>query len=325
MTHRTKLARRALIAALLSVAAPLAFAQGAYPNKAIKLIVPFGAGSGTDVVARILSEEMQTELGQSIVVENKPGANGTIASDFVAKSAPDGYTLVMGGSSTHSSAPSLFKALPYDPERDFTMVANLVETQFVLVVRTESSAQSLKDLTALLQSKGERGTFGYGSATTQIAGASLMKRLGLSATPVPYKSNPTAITDLIGGQFDFMFLDQTTATPQIKGGRIRALAIAAPRRVPELPQVPTFAEVGVPNFELYSWLGMLGPRGLPAAVADQLAAAMAKIMNKPNVQERLMPTGRPIAPVPRSTFPAYLRVQRESWASKIKDAGIQPE
>ena len=325
MGNHTKLTLRALMAALVLVTAPVTIAQGAYPNKPIKLIVPFGPGSGTDVVARILSEEMQTELGQSIVVENKPGANGTIASDFVAKSAPDGYTLVMGGSSTHSSAPSLFKALPYDPERDFTMLANIVETQFYLVVRAESSAQSLKDLAAILQSKGEKGTFGFGSATSQIGGASLMKRLGLFATPVPYRSNPAAITDLIGGQFDFMFLDQITGMPHIKSGRIRALAIAAPHRAADLPQLPTLAEVGVPNFELYSWLGLMGPRGLPPAVADLLAAALTKIMNKPNLQQRLMNTGKPIAPVPRSTLPAYLRLQRESWASKIKDAGIQPE
>lgn len=317
--------RRALACILLAAAALGAHAQAPYPNKPIRIVVPFGPGSGTDAVARIISEELQAELGQSVVVENKPGANGTIAADFVAKAPPDGYTLVMGGSSTHSSAPSLFKHLPYDPVADFTMVGNTVETQFLLVVRAESPAQSLKDLIALLQSKGNKGTFGYGSATTQIAGAALMKRLNIAATPIPYKSNPLAITDLIGGQFDFMFLDMTTALPQVRGGRIRALATAAPQRLAELPQVPVFSEVGVPNFQLYSWLGIMGPKGLPDPVADKLAAAMTKIMNKPNVKERLAPTGKPITPVPRSTYPAYLSEQRDAWASKIKDAGIQPE
>ena len=231
----------------------------------------------------------------------------------------------MGGSSTHSSAPSLFKALPYDPERDFEMIANVVESQFLLVVRAESSAHSLNELTALLQAKGDKGSWGYGSATTQIAGSSLMKRLSITATPVPYKSNPPAITDLIGGQVDFIFLDQTTALPQIKGGRLRALAVAGTQRMQELPQVPTFAEAGVANFVLQSWLGVLGPRGLPPAVADQLAAVMAKIMNKASVRERLAPAGRAIPPLARSTFPAYLRVQREAWAGKIRDAGIPPE
>ena len=318
-------ARRAFACMILAVAALGAFAQTAFPGKPIRIVVPFGPGSGTDAVARIIAEELQAELGQTVVVENKPGANGTIAADLVAKSPPDGYTLVMGGSSTHSSAPSLFKNLPYDPVNDFTMVGNTVETQFLLVVRAESPAQSLKDLIALLQSKGNKSTFGYGSATTQIAGAALMKRLNLTATPIPYKSNPLAITDLIGGQFDFMFLDMTTALPQVRGGRIRALATAAPQRLSELPQVPVFAEVGVPNFQLYSWLGIMGPKGLPDPVADKLATAMTKIMNKPAVKERLAPTGRPIAPVPRSTYPAYLGEQRDAWASKIKDAGIQPE
>lgn len=318
-------ARRAFACILLAAAAVGVLAQTTYPTKPIRIVVPFGPGSGTDAVARIIAEELQTELGQTIVVENKPGANGTIAADLVAKSPPDGYTLVMGGSSTHSSAPSLFRNLSYDPVTDFTMVGNTVETQFLLVVRAESPAQSLKDLISLLQSKGNKSTFGYGSATTQIAGAALMKRLNLTATPIPYKSNPLAITDLIGGQFDFMFLDMTTALPQVRGGRVRALAIAAPQRVPELPQVPVFAEVGVPNFQLYSWLGIMGPKGLPDPVADKLAAAMTKIMNKPSVKERLAPTGRPIAPVPRSTYPAYLSEQRDAWASKIKDAGIKPE
>lgn len=237
-------ARRAFACVILATAALGALAQTAYPSKPIRIVVPFGPGSGTDAVARIVAEELQAELGQTVVVENKPGANGTIAADLVAKSPPDGYTLVMGGSSTHSSAPSLFRNLPYDPVADFTMVGNTVETQFLLVVRAESPAQSLKDLIALLQSKGDKSTFGYGSATTQIAGSALMKRLNLRATPIPYKSNPLAITDLIGGQFDFMFLDMTTALPQVRGGRVRALAIAAPQRVPELPQVPVVRRSG---------------------------------------------------------------------------------
>ncbi|MGE4239847.1 Bug family tripartite tricarboxylate transporter substrate binding protein [Ramlibacter sp.] len=317
--------RRVFASSLIALAASGALAQSGYPNKPIRIVVPFGPGSGTDVVARIIAEELQGELGQTVIVENKPGANGTIAADLVAKAPADGYTLVMGGSSTHSSAPSLFKNLPYDPVTDFTMVGNTVETQFALVVRAESPAQSLKELTALLQAKAGKGTFGFGSATTQIAGAALMKRLNLNVTPVPYKSNPLAITDLIGGQFDFMFLDLTTAMPQIRGGRVRALAVAAPARVSELPQVPVFAEIGVPNFTLYSWLGIMGPKGLPEPVADRLANAMTKIMNKQTVKDRLAPTGKPIPPVARSTYPAYLREQRDGWAGKIKDAGIQPE
>jgi tripartite-type tricarboxylate transporter receptor subunit TctC len=324
MQDRPDLLRRALAGALLAAPALGALAQ-AYPSRPVKLVVPFAAGSGTDTVARMLSEELQGELGQPVVVENRPGANGTIASDFVAKSAADGYTLLMGGSSTHSSAPSLFKSLPYDPERDFEMLANIVESQFLVVVRAESAAQSVHDLQNVLQAKGGKGSWGYGSATTQIAGSSLVKRLAVTATPVPYKSNPPAITDLIGGQTDFIFLDQTTALPQIKGGRVRALAVAAGQRMAELPQVPTFAEAGVPNFQLQSWLGVLAPRGIAPAIADQLSATLGRIMNKPTVRERLAPAGRPIPPAPRTGFPAYLRAQREAWAGKIREAGIQPE
>ena len=191
LNNKNKPLRRALLATLAAVAIlPLLPTQSApaqtWPTRPIRIIVPFGPGSGTDVVARIIAEELQGELGQSVIVENKPGANGTIASDFVAKSAPDGYTLVMGGSSTHSSPPSLFKSLPYEPVTDFSMVGNTVETRFVLVVRADHPAQSLADLNAQLKAKGDKRTFGYGSATTQIAGAALMKRLGLTATPIPY-------------------------------------------------------------------------------------------------------------------------------------------
>lgn len=177
--------KRVLIGLVLLSLWGNANSQG-YPGKPIRFVVGFGAGGPTDVIARVMAADMTQTMGQSVIVENKPGANGTIASDFVAKSAPDGYTLVMGGSSTHSSPPSLFKSLPYEPVTDFSMVGNTVETRFVLVVRADHPAQSLADLNAQLKAKGDKRTFGYGSATTQIAGAALMKRLGLTATPIPY-------------------------------------------------------------------------------------------------------------------------------------------
>jgi len=296
-----------------------------YPTKPIKLVVPYAAGSGTDFVARVLQEELQKELSVPVIVENRAGANGTIGSDYVSKALPDGYTLLVGGSSTHSAAPSLFKALPYDPDRDFEMIANVVESQFLLVVRSDSQIYSVKDLVRVISNNRDKSSYGFGSATTQIAGSSFLKRMAIIAQPIPYKSNPPAITDLIAGIVDFLFLDQTTAIPQIKGGKVRALAVANQQRMVELADVPTFAEAGLANFDVQTWLGILAPRGVADAVAEKLSEAIGKIMIKSSVRERLAVTGRPLPPSPRSTFPAYLKVQREAWTTKIKDSGIQPE
>lgn len=318
--------RRLLVAAIFASHGFHAFARvTGYPTKPIKLVVPYAAGSGTDFVARILSEELQSELGVPVIVDNRPGANGTIGSDFVAKAAPDGYTLLVGGSSTHSSAPSLFKALPYDSERDFEMIANVVESQFLLVVRGDSPIRSVKELRVTIEANRDKASFGFGSATTQIAGASFVKRMALTVIPIPYKSNPPAITDLIGGIVDFLFLDQTTAMPQIKSGKLRALAVASQQRMTELPETPTLAETGLLNFNVQTWLGILVPRGVVPAIADELAEVMGRIMNKRTIRERLSVTGRPLPQSPRSTFPGYLKVQREAWALKIRESGIQPE
>jgi len=322
--------RRAVLALVASLAAggrPVAAqsAAAAYPSRPVRLVVPFAAGSGTDFVARILSEELQSELGVAIVVDNRPGANGTIGSDFVAKAPPDGHTLVLGGTSTHASAPSLFRSLPYDVERDFEPIAGVVETQFVLVVRGDAPLQGVRELAAALEARRGRAAFAYGSATTQIAGAGFARRMNLAVTPVPYKSNPQAMTDLLGGIVDFMFIDQTTALPQVAAGKLRALAVAAPRRMPELPAVPTLAEAGLGDFAVQTYVCVFAPARLPAPVAERLQSAMARIMAKPAVRSRLAPSGHPMAPVPRAELLAYLRSQREAWASKVRDAGLQPE
>ena len=321
--------RRAILAAASSVLAlamlPTAAQAQSYPNHPIKLVVPFAPGSGTDFVARILAEELTGELGATVLVENRPGASGTIGADAVAKAPADGYTLLMGGSSTHSSAPSLFKKLPYDPEKDFLPIANTVETAFLLLVRADAPQKSLADLSAWLQANQDAASFAYGSPTTQIAGSALMKRLNLRATAVPYKSSPQALTDLLGGQVAFLFIDQTIAVPQIKGGKVRALAVAADQRLPDVPDVPTMAQAGVPNFVVQSWVGILAPAGIPAEANTKLTAAIRKIMLKRNVLDRLSGAGKPVAQTSHEALLSYLKVQRAGWADKVRDAGVQPE
>jgi tripartite-type tricarboxylate transporter receptor subunit TctC len=317
---------RILTVALIAGAAwaGVAHAQS-YPNRPIKIVVPFGPGSGTDFVARVIAEELQIELGGTVVVDNRPGASSTIGADIVAKSAPDGYTLLMGGSSTHSSSPSLFRKLPYDVEKDFQPIANLVETPFFLVVKADAPLRNLRELFTWLEANRNTASFAYGSPTTQIAGAAFVKRAGLAATPVPYKSNPQAMTDLLGGIVHFMFLDQSTALPQMKAGKIRALATATGRRLPDLPDLPTMAESGMPNFNIGSWVGLLAPAGIPAEAQNKLLAALTKIVEKRGVQEKLARGGHVVPPTSIEAFTRYMKAERNAWTEKIRDAGIQPE
>lgn len=329
MTFRCN--RRAALCALSSgFLSRAGFAQpldGAptYPVRPVRLVVPFAAGSGTDFVARLLSEQLQEELGAPFIVENRAGANGTIGSALVAKASPDGYTLLLGGTSTHSSAPSLFKQLPYDVERSFDPIAPIVQTQFLLVVRSESSLRTLRELEEWAVAHPGKASFGYGSPTTEIAAAAFARRMNLSVVAIPYKSNPQAMTDLMGQVIDFMFIDQTTGLPQIRAGKLRALAVAGDRRMSELPEVPTLADAGLKDFDVQTYVGLFGPASLPAPIARRLEGAMANIMRKPAFRERLGASGSPVPPMSRADFAAYLRAQRSAWASKVHDAGIAPE
>jgi tripartite-type tricarboxylate transporter receptor subunit TctC len=321
MNFASRLASALIVA---TVVVTSAVAQS-YPNRLIKIVVPFAAGSGGDAVTRMIAEELHGELNVAVVVENRPGASGMIGSEAVARSAPDGYTLMSASTSTHSSLPALFKKIPFDVEKDFQPIANIVESVFLLVVRNDMPVRNLADLKTWLSANKSTASYGYGTPTTQIAGASFLKRASLSATPVPYKSNPPALTDLIGGVTSFMFLDQTTALPQIAAGKIRAIVVASSRRMSELPEVPTTIESGMPDFTITTWVGLLAPAGLPADVSTKLTAAMNRIMVKSTVQEKLVRAGRAVAPTSAAEFLNYLKVERAAWTRKVQEAGIQPE
>jgi tripartite-type tricarboxylate transporter receptor subunit TctC len=321
MNFASRLASALIVATVLVTGA----SAQSYPNRPIKIVVPFAAGSGGDAVTRMIAEELHGELNVAVVVENRPGASGMIGSEAVARSAPDGYTLMSASTSTHSSLPSLFKKIPFDVEKDFQPIANIVESVFLLVVRNDMPVRNLAELKAWLSTNKSTASYGYGTPTTQIAGASFLKRANLSATPVPYKSNPPALTDLIGGVTSFMFLDQTTALPQIAAGKIRAIVVASNRRMSELPDVPTTIESGMPDFTITTWVGLLAPAGLPADVSTKLTAAMNKIMVKNSVQEKLARAGRAVPPTSTAEFLNYLKVERAAWTRKVQEAGIQPE
>ena len=297
-----------------------------YPNRPIRMIVPFGPGSGTDTVARVVAQHMQAQLEQPIIVENRAGANGFIGAEAAARAVPDGYTVFVTSASIHSLNPSLFKKLPYDTERDFLPVGGVMEAYYTLLVNNTLPVGDLKEFSAWLKSNPNSATYGWGATVGQIAGATLLKRFNATATGVPYKSSPQAVTDLIGGQFTFMFNDVTTSKAHLSKGRVKALAVTSLERLPGVPTVPTLAEAGLPGFEMVTWVGMLVPANTPRAIVDKLSVALQKAVSKPEVAQWMDSccSARMLLKSP-AQFAEYMKKDRADWASKIAEVGIQPE
>jgi tripartite-type tricarboxylate transporter receptor subunit TctC len=288
----------------------------------VKIIVPFGPGTGTDMVARLLADELHKDLGDTFVVENREGASGFLAATAVARAMPDGRTLMMTSTTAITSNPFLFKKLPYDPVKDFRPVANIVEVSMVLVVRRDSPLRSVDQLLKAVRAN-PMSAYGHGSGGAQVAGAGFAKRAGLSITAVPYKSSPQAISDLIGGQFDYMFLDSSAAVPYLRAGTLRALAVARGNRSPNLPDVPTLREAGM-DFNSVGWIGLVAPAAVPDAQIEKLNSAINRILQKQAIRERLVNTGDILA-MSIAEFSRYLEKQRVEWGQMIKDAGIEPQ
>jgi tripartite-type tricarboxylate transporter receptor subunit TctC len=294
----------------------------AYPNKPIKLIVPFPGGSATDHLARLTGNELQQALGQPVVVENKPGAQGGIAAVEVAKAAPDGYTLMMTTNTPQAANVSLFKKLNYDPVKDFSPVARLGTTSFMLMVRTEFPAKNLKEF--LNYSKGRSQSAGYGSAGSQVS-LSMLKQMGkLDVVEVPYKGIPQAVTDTMGGQLAFTFVDLGNALAQAKGGKLRGLAVTSKNRTPLAPGVPAIAEE-LPGYELIAWFALMAPANTPAGVVQKVHDAAVKSLSKPEVKEKYATIGIDPAPMTPAELGKFIQSEIAHWAKLAKLAGIQPE
>ena len=316
----------ALCAPAVALLAPRARAQGAYPVRPVKVIVPFAAGSGTDIITRVFAEELTRAMGQNFVVENKPGASAQIAADFVAKSPPDGYTLFMTTNTSHSANPHLFRKLPYDPVKDFTPVARTVFLPFMLVVDPKLPIQSVADLVAYAKANPGKVTYGYGNSTGQVAGAALQHAANVPMTAVPYKSTPPAMTDIIGGVTTFMFVDLAAGRENVRSGRLRAIAVSTEKRSTLMPETPAVAETpGFAGFDLTSWGGMFGPAGMPRDVVNRLNAELLKILARKDIAERLTAMGVEIAPSSPEEMAEFVRRQLDGWGAKIRQAGIQPE
>ncbi len=311
--------------ALLLISSVLACAaQAQYPNKPIRLVVPFAAGSATDSIARVVSQALLERLGQPVIVDPKPGASGQIAAEFVAKSLPDGYTLFMTTNTSHSANPAMFKKLPYDPIKDFAPILLVGEVPFALVVNNALPVKTTAELIAYGKANPGKLSFPYASSTAQVAGETLRVMSGIEAVAVAYKSSPQAATDLISGQTQFYFIDFGTGLPHIKSGRMRALA-ATNKRTELLPGLPAMSET-LPGFALTSWNGVLAPAGTPKEIVTRLNTELRAVLARPELRERLnviglevMGTGAP------EDFGSFLQVELAKWAKWVKDAGIQAE
>jgi tripartite-type tricarboxylate transporter receptor subunit TctC len=297
-----------------------------YPTRPIKMVVPFGPGSGTDTVARVVAQHMQAYLGQPVTVENRAGANGFIGAEAVARSAPDGYTVFVTSASIHSLNPSLFKTLPYDTERDFAHVGGIMEAYYTLLVGETLPVNSVQELGAWLKAHPDSASYGWGATVGQLAGATFLKQLNTSATGVPYKSSPQAVTDLIGGQIKFMFNDVTTSKAHLGKQRLKALAVTSPERIAGLEEIPTMAQAGVADFEMATWVGMLAPKNTPSTIISALSAALLKAVALPEVAARMQAccSARMLVKSPEA-FAQYMREDQTRWAKKISEAGVKPE
>jgi len=318
--------KRVLLVAACVLHAGGAFAQ-AYPSKPVKMIVGFPPGGGTDVVARVISQKLTEWWGQAVTVENRAGATGTIGADVTAKSAPDGYTLMMGHVNSHAIAPNLFAKLPYDPIKDFAAIAYVGYVPNVLAVHPSIPAKSVKELVALL--KANPGKYNYassGNGSTQHLAGELFKQLtGTDIVHVPYKGSGDAIKDLLAGVVAMNFDTMPPVLPHIQGGKLRGLAISTPKRLAQLPEVPTFLEEGIRGFDVANWYGIMAPAGTPREIVAKVNADANKAMQVPEVRARLESVGTQLNEQSAAQFEAYMKAEVAKYAKLLKEIGVKAE
>ncbi|MGV0958291.1 MAG: Bug family tripartite tricarboxylate transporter substrate binding protein [Limnohabitans sp.] len=304
--------------------APIASAQS-YPNKPITLVVPFGPGSGTDQMARVIAQGLGDALKVPVVVDNKGGASGFIAAQYVAKAAPDGYTLMLTTNTTQSANEHLFKKLPYDPVKDFTPITLLATGQMLLLVRPDSPYTTQAELIAAAKKAPGKLNFGAGSSSSQVASELLKQMANIDAAYVPYKSNPLAMTDLIGGQIDFMFADAPTAVPQVQGGKLRALAASGNKRLSATPDVPTVEQAGIKGYDMSYWFAVYAPAGVPPALVQQLNQTLAKVAKGEAFISALAKSSGMLALSTPEGLAQFQAEDSKKWGTVIRAAGIVPQ
>lgn len=316
--------RRLLAGTALLVAAPWPLAHAALGSKPIRLVVPFPAGGGTDVMGRLLAQALASELNATVIVDNVPGATGTLGSAQVARSTPDGHTLLLGISATHAIAPALFKDLKYRPEQDFTALARIAHGGNVLVAHPKYPANTAPEMVALVKRSGEPlmyGSWGNGSGG-HLAGESVRMSTGMRTEHVPYKGVAPLLQDLVGGQIQVAMADVAGALPLLQAGKIKALAVTGRKRSSALPQVPTLLEGGI-AFDTESWFALFAPAGLPGAEAQQLSQAAARALKRPEIVEKIKSLGMEADPISLEDFRKQWHADIAAWASVVRASGAK--
>jgi len=316
--------RVAAIAPIALALVTVASAQAPYPTRNITLVLPFAAGSGTDTTTRIISKELGTALGVGTVIDNKAGANGAIAASYVARSAPDGYTLMVSTNTPHSANPYLMKSLSYDPIKDFTPIARSGDLPFMLVIHPGIPAKSVAELIALAKKEPGKYSYASGSSAAIVSGATFARLAGIDLLHVPYKSSPPALTDLMAGRTSMMFIDVLTGLPHVKAGALRALAVTTKQKSALMPELPTMDET-VKGFDITSWQGYFGPANMPKDIVAKLNAEIRKIVENPEIKAQLAERGMEAFSGPPEEFEAFLKDQLKVWEKLITDAGIEKQ
>jgi tripartite-type tricarboxylate transporter receptor subunit TctC len=302
-----------------------AVAAEAYPSRPITIVVPFGAGSGTDIVTRIIAQRLAMALNQNIVVDDRPGANGGIAAVYVAKAPPDGYTLLMSTNSPHSSNPFLLKNIAYDPVKDFAPITRIGSFTLMLVVNPAVPAQTIPELIVYVKANPGKFTYASGNTSGILAGETLKHWAGLDILQVPYKSVPPALNDIIAGRVSMGFTDLTPGLPHVNSGALRPLGITRLRRSTLLPDLPTFDESGLKDFEVESWAGLFAPAGTPTEIVARLNRETRKIVESPQVKAQIAQIGFEVFGSTPEQLGEFVKDQLVKTSRMVKDAGIEPE
>ena len=295
-----------------------------YPNRSITMVVAFPAAGTTDILARLIGQKLTDKFKQTVVVENRPGAGGNIGTAFVAKAAPDGYTIMMGTIGTQSINPSLYKKMPYDAAKDFVPITRAAMVPNLLVVNKDAPYNTLAEMMAY--GKANPGKLTYGSSgngtTLHLSGELFNLMSGSKITHIPYKGSTPAVADLMGGQISMIFDNMPSVIQQVKSGRLKALAVTSAQRNPQLPDIPTIQEVGVTGYEVWSWFGLLAPAATPKPIVDKLNASIVEVIKQPDVQAKIIELGAVPVPETSAEFGAFIEAETLKWAKVIKEANI---
>ena len=323
--HAVKVKIGAVVLLGLTFVAPaLAQTADSYPNRSITMVVAFPAAGTTDILARLIGQKLTEKFKQTVVVENRPGAGGNIGTAYVAKAAPDGYTIMMGTIGTQSINPGLYKKMPYDAAKDFVPITRAAMVPNLLVVNKDAPFNTLPEMMAY--EKANPGKLTYGSSgngtTLHLSGELFNLMSGSKITHIPYKGSTPAVADLMGGQISMIFDNMPSVIQQVKSGRLKALAVTSAQRNPQLPEVPTIQEVGVAGYEVWSWFGLLAPAATPQPIVDKLNASIVDIIKQPDVQAKIIELGAVPVRETSAEFGAFIEAETLKWAKVIKEANI---